>query len=471
MPTVGTVIPDHPHQIEKTKVLLSSETYSKGIGAIKGANGETLTEYRFNTAEISAATILPATFTLTYPPVQDQGNFGACVAFAAVYVRNILQYYSQGAVSWSTSVNQFSQEYIYNQAKFGDCSAGTAVQTCLDIMKNQGVCLYATLPYTDNNGCDILPDDTQREEAALYKISGYTLIPNTDTAAIKSALVSGKGVMATYIADDNFVNNTLADWVWNSTTTTTGALPHTLTIIGWDDTKAAWRILNSWGTDWGGEGLGWIGYDITTISNKQAYYTYILDGLPASNTGPTANAGSDSTTITGGTATLNGTGSTDPDGFIKTFLWEQVSGPNSASIVNAGAAVTNITGLITGTYVFKLTVTDDDDSTAVDSVSVTVIAAAIETLSLTKHKIITGRKAVDVLTWSIAFNQNPLNASIEKKTTKGKTVSYQTVYSIVPYTAQGSFTTSSFSSTINNSYRLKVVKTDGTIVYKDSVVI
>ncbi len=46
---------------------------------------------------------------------------------------------------------------------------------------------------------------------------------------------------------------------------------HAVTIVGWDDGKAAWLIKNSWGTDWGMGGYGWIGYDSNRIGRHTAW--------------------------------------------------------------------------------------------------------------------------------------------------------------------------------------------------------
>ena len=35
---------------------------------------------------------------------------------------------------------------------------------------------------------------------------------------------------------------------------------HAVMIVGWDDDKGAWRIRNSWGTDWGEDGAAWVKY-------------------------------------------------------------------------------------------------------------------------------------------------------------------------------------------------------------------
>lgn len=97
----------------------------------------------------------------------------------------------------------------------------------------------------------------------------------------------------------------------------------------------------------------------------------------AANVAPTANAGADQTiTLPTTTVTLNGTGSKDSDGSIRTYKWVQASGPATATISNTAIASPVITNLSkAGTYVFTLTVTDDDGATATDNITITVKAA------------------------------------------------------------------------------------------------
>lgn len=92
----------------------------------------------------------------------------------------------------------------------------------------------------------------------------------------------------------------------------------------------------------------------------------------APNQPPTANAGSDITiTLPTNSVTLVGSG-TDPDGTIASYAWTRVSGPNTPTFGSANAASTTVTGLVAGTYVFRLTVTDNNGATAFDNVTVFV---------------------------------------------------------------------------------------------------
>ena len=74
--------------------------------------------------------------------------------------------------------------------------------------------------------------------------------------------------------------------------------------------------------------------------------------------------------------TVNGTKSTDSDGWIKAFRWTKISGPSSYSIASPSSGQTKITGLVAGTYVFRLTVTDNNGATDYDDVVITMTSSS-----------------------------------------------------------------------------------------------
>src|SRR5215218_1137416 len=81
---------------------------------------------------------------------------------------------------------------------------------------------------------------------------------------------------------------------------------------------------------------------------------------------PVVNAGAD-TTISLPATTVSLTGSTsDANGTIVNYSWTKVSGPDAATISQPDAAITTVTNLVLGTYVFRLTVTDNAGGTAFD---------------------------------------------------------------------------------------------------------
>lgn len=69
---------------------------------------------------------------------------------------------------------------------------------------------------------------------------------------------------------------------------------------------------------------------------------------------------------------LNGTTSTDSDGWIASFKWTKISGPSSYSFSAPNSGQTKVNGLVAGTYVFRLTVSDNKGATDYDDVTVTM---------------------------------------------------------------------------------------------------
>lgn len=92
------------------------------------------------------------------------------------------------------------------------------------------------------------------------------------------------------------------------------------------------------------------------------------------NTPPAANAGPDQAVIQGSTVQLAGSGS-DADGTITSYRWTQVSGP-STGLSNSEITNPSFTAPDVSTpqaLVYRLTVTDNAGSTAMDSVQIAVV--------------------------------------------------------------------------------------------------
>jgi hypothetical protein len=92
-----------------------------------------------------------------------------------------------------------------------------------------------------------------------------------------------------------------------------------------------------------------------------------------SNTAPVANANVDQTVaLPQNSVTLSGSG-TDPDGTIIGYVWTKISGPAAGSISNATALITDVTGMVQGTYSFELKVTDNLNATGRDTMLVNIL--------------------------------------------------------------------------------------------------
>lgn len=97
----------------------------------------------------------------------------------------------------------------------------------------------------------------------------------------------------------------------------------------------------------------------------------------SSNLTPVANAGSDVTvTLPTTTAAITGA-ATDADGTVTAYAWTKVSG-GTATLTNANTSKLALSALAEGSYVFRLTVTDNQGGTGSDDVNLTVVKTAVK---------------------------------------------------------------------------------------------
>lgn len=238
-----------------------------------GNNSSRSIQVTVNTTVINPPT-LPGSAQLTMPPVKNQGGEFSCVAFAAGYAaRSAEQLYKTGATGYNLATNVFSSEFLYNQTKFGDCGAGTSVTTVLEFLKTYGVCSEQSMPYSDLNGCSLLPNSSQSAEATNFKISSYSVISKSDITAIKTMIVNKHPLILTVNLDASFTN-AQPGFIWKSYSGADG-FSHALVICGYDDSKHAFKVMNSWGTGWGDAGYSWIDYGF--LAQTGGMWTFVIN--------------------------------------------------------------------------------------------------------------------------------------------------------------------------------------------------
>lgn len=203
---------------------------------------------------------LPASYYITMPPVQNQGAEFSCVALATATARSVEYFYKTNAASYTTTTNIFSPEYLYNQVKYSsDCYSGTDIYSSLNLIKNQGICIWQSMPYSSTNGCSLLPTTQQLSEAGNYKINNFSIVYQYDQAAIKTLLSQNHPLIAGTSIDNTF-SSAGPGFIWKTFQGNYGT-NHAYVLCGYDDARHAYKVMNSWGTGWGDAGYSWIDYD------------------------------------------------------------------------------------------------------------------------------------------------------------------------------------------------------------------
>ncbi len=215
---------------------------------------------------------LPQSVNLTprMPPIGDQGQSGTCLAWAAAYytmttIEGNVKGYSTSALA--NPSNQLSPKDLFwaipesekGHSQFGPCW-GTTYFPALQVLQQRGVATMQTVPHANLGDCS--PNGIQQSwenEAAQHKIDYFRRIEPLSVCAIKAQLAANNPVMFGASVGENWqlIND---DRVFAELPTGNPG-GHAMTVGGYDDSRHAFRIVNSWGTIWGDGGYAWVDYD------------------------------------------------------------------------------------------------------------------------------------------------------------------------------------------------------------------
>jgi cathepsin L len=200
-------------------------------------------------------------------PVKHQFQCGSCWAFA-----------THGAFesSWQLingeTIDTSEQDTLDCSGK-GSCGGG---YRAFDYLIDKGTATEAGYPYKAKKGiCNTSINRPFRAEMWGYVGAGSSL---GDVAKIKEALCRFGPLTVSVNANEFFQAYDGGGVVFEACTS--GDTNHAVTLVGWDDTKQAWLIKNSWGTRWGESGYMWIAYGCNKIGHN-ATWVYAQPKRPA----------------------------------------------------------------------------------------------------------------------------------------------------------------------------------------------
>ena len=246
---------------------------------------------------------LPSSYSLREyaPPVGEQEG-GTCVGWATAYAGlSILENIKLDRRDDSLkAVNAFSPYFTYILSKFdqdNECSEGLYVEMALNSLQNVGairqqefnsVCIPAESSFglerilqdstvaLDVN--KLIPELKNNRLESFIPISGVEVVQNAKYYLNKKMPVVIAVNMYQSIVD-NLVSN-----VWN------GVIDdypggHAMCIVGYDDNKfgGAFEIMNSWGKEYGDNGIIWFRYEDFAKEVKTAYALSGMEDAPAEN--------------------------------------------------------------------------------------------------------------------------------------------------------------------------------------------
>jgi C1A family cysteine protease len=191
-------------------------------------------------------------------PVENQGQIGSCTANALVGNLEFLENKNK------SNYVDLSRLFIYYNERFVENTvaqdAGATLRDGIKVLKNYGVCTEKIWPY-EEKPLLLKPSATAYDAALDNRVSRYERL--TDLHEFRDCLSQGFPFVFGIEVFDSIESPEVAE---------SGFIPmprvyetklggHALLAVGYDDKKELLIIRNSWGTNWGVNGYGWIPYD------------------------------------------------------------------------------------------------------------------------------------------------------------------------------------------------------------------
>lgn len=213
---------------------------------------------------------LPASVDLSdrLPPPGNQGKQNSCVGWATAYALKSLQERVENG--WNNVSDQdhiFSPAYIYNQINNGS-DGGALFTDALNLLSSDGAAPLSAMAYSEND-YTTKPSGAVRAIARQYRIDTWRQVNFADTREVKAQVNAGYPVLIGAIVDEGF-KHLGADQVWSSAQGPASG-GHAMLVVGYDDNRGAFKIINSWGQNWGSAGFGWIDYGYFRLVVKEAF--------------------------------------------------------------------------------------------------------------------------------------------------------------------------------------------------------
>lgn len=210
--------------------------------------------------------VLPERIDLSsdFPRPGDQGNQSSCVGWAVAYA--LKGYLEKKERAWpgNSRTQLFSPAYIYNQIN-GGVDEGSSIADALDLVLTKGVATLEDFPYTDTNFTR-MPGPELIEDSKEFAIASYRRLDASPDALVsltslaKNHLASGFPVLIGMQVGKQFMSHS-GGGIYKATGTGNDEGGHAMCTVGYDDSRQAFKVINSWGTGWGEGGFGWVDYD------------------------------------------------------------------------------------------------------------------------------------------------------------------------------------------------------------------
>lgn len=225
-----------------------------------------------------------------FSPIEDQGQLGSCTANAAVA---LVEYMERKAFGKHVDASRLFVYKVTRNMMRTKGDSGAEIRTALGAIACFGAPPEEYWPYDpspeENNKrfdqeptafCYAFASNFQSIKYLRLDPSGLT--PDQVLDSVKTYLAGGLPSMFGFPAYDEFMEPLPGGLIAYPKPKSTNHGGHAIVAAGYDDDldlgdgdKGALLIRNSWGTDWGDKGYGWMSYKYVTEGLALDWWTVI----------------------------------------------------------------------------------------------------------------------------------------------------------------------------------------------------
>ena len=170
----------------------------------------------------------------------------------------------------------FSPAFVYNQINNGSDQGGL-IPDAMEVIKTHGCATLKTMPYSEAD-FTTQPTEVAITEAQKFKAKSYSSVNHSNLNELKSILAEKNCIVVGIEVFENFNDYRGGVYRGPSGEDTGG---HAILVVGYDDSKNAFKLENSWGTEWGDKGFAWVDYEAFKKICFEAWVMYDdVQGLP-----------------------------------------------------------------------------------------------------------------------------------------------------------------------------------------------
>lgn len=204
--------------------------------------------------------------------VEDQGDIGSCTANSSTSVFETLYLKANKPETNMSRLFLYYATRVWTEKTAPGDDSGCQIRNVMRTLAQYGVCFEKTWPYDVPRFLQEPPQQA-KTEATQHTVIFYYRLPNLNS--IKQCLVQGFPVVGGFSVPENMESDECAQTgvVKYPSPTEDFVGGHAVMFVGHNDDTSQLTFQNSWSSEWGDKGFGYLPYQFVTTGLATDFWT------------------------------------------------------------------------------------------------------------------------------------------------------------------------------------------------------